>query len=111
MSNSDVENSNLHVLLIGIDYYFTNPLYSSLGGCVRDINHVEDFLLRKVKGISADNILKLTSSRSNTDSSKPTESQEKWPTYTNIKNAFNKIIEAAKLEIRSTFIMLDMEGG
>ena len=96
MSNSDVENSNLHVLLIGIDYYFTNPLYSSLGGCVRDINHVEDFLLRKVKGISADNILKLTSSRSNTDSSKPTESQEKWPTYTNIKNAFNKIIEAAK---------------
>jgi hypothetical protein len=96
MSDSKVENSNLHVLLIGIDYYFPNPLYSSLGGCVRDINHVEDFLLRKVKGISADNILKLTSSRSNSDSSKPAESEERWPTYANIKNAFNKIIEAAK---------------
>lgn len=49
MSNSNTEKSNLHAVLIGIDCYLPNRLpdggyYPSLGGCVRDIHHVEDFL-------------------------------------------------------------------
>jgi hypothetical protein len=96
MSSYEVDNSNLHVLLIGIDYYFPNPLYSNLGGCVRDISHIEDFLLHKVRGICSDNILKLTSSVGDSDSSRPIESEDKWPTYNNIVNAFNKITAVAK---------------
>jgi hypothetical protein len=96
MSSYNVDNSNLHVLLIGIDYYFPNPLYSNLGGCVRDVSHVEDLLLHKVRGIRSGNILKLTSSIGNSDSSGPIESEDRWPTYVNIVNAFNKITAAAK---------------
>ena len=91
-----MDNSNLYALLIGVDYYFPNPLYSNLGGCVRDITHVEDFLIHKVKGICVDNILKLTSSRSNIDPTKPEEPEEKWPTYVNMVNAFNKMTATAK---------------
>lgn len=41
--------SELHALLIGVDYYAPHELpggihYPSLGGCVRDVLHVEAYL-------------------------------------------------------------------
>jgi Caspase domain len=93
------EMSKLHALLIGIDCYLPNRLpdggyYPSLGGCVRDINHVEDFLKRKV-GISSENVVKLTSS-SDGSNDKPSEPLAKWPTYDNMVSAFNKITKTAE---------------
>jgi hypothetical protein len=46
---TDTTNPNLFALLIGVDCYMPNRLpdgsaYKNLGGCVRDINHVEAFL-------------------------------------------------------------------
>jgi hypothetical protein len=91
--------SKLHALLIGIDCYLPNRLpdggyYPSLGGCVRDINHVEDFLIRKLS-FSRKDILKLSSSWSS-DLNEPSEPKEKWPTYKNMVNAFWKLISAAR---------------
>jgi Caspase domain len=97
--NPNLKNAKLHAVLIGIDYYFPNTLpdggtYPSLGGCVRDISHVEDFLIRNI-GISNENIMKLTSSNySVTD--RPSESPDKWPTYKNIVDVFNKVIKCAR---------------
>ena len=46
---SENNRPNLYALLIGIDRYSQVPLdggvyYPHLGGCVRDINHVEQML-------------------------------------------------------------------
>ena len=43
-----------HALLIGVDHYFAYPLpgniaYRSLGGCVRDIEKVYNFLTTRIK--------------------------------------------------------------
>jgi hypothetical protein len=51
---SESSNQNLFALCIGVDFYFSNSLpgegrYPSLGGCVRDINHVENFRRRKIQ--------------------------------------------------------------
>lgn len=91
--------SNFFALLIGIDYYFPNNLpgggsYPSLAGCVRDINHVEDFLLQKVR-ISKENILKLTSSTNDLGNG-PFETAENLPTYSNMVKAFQTITEKAQ---------------
>jgi hypothetical protein len=56
--------SKFFALLIGIDCYLPNTLpngssYKSLAGCVRDINHVESFLNKKLQVPQAQ-ILKLT---------------------------------------------------
>jgi hypothetical protein len=75
--------SKLFVLWIGIDYYLPNRLpdgssYPSLGGCIRDINHVADFLKHKV-GLSSEYTLKLTSSNNNSNNDgngKPSEPEE-----------------------------------
>jgi caspase domain-containing protein len=94
-SNMSNSNSNLYALLIGVDHYFPNTLpgnsyYPSLGGCVRDIGYVENFLLNNLK-MNKENIIKLTSSLDNT-TGRTVESPEKLPSYNNIKNAFNDII-------------------
>ena len=91
-------SSNLHALLIGIDHYMPNLLlgkysYPHLGGCVRDISHVEDFLKNKL-GLPADRINKLTASL--TDGDKPAEPPARWPTYKNIVAAFKKLTKEAK---------------
>ena len=96
--------SDTYAFLIGIDYYFPNtisnaPNYKSLGGCVQDINHIEEFLKLKL-GIPDKNIFKLSSSlsinnnnnNSNNDAG-PIEAPEDWPTYENIMSKFDKIIE------------------
>jgi hypothetical protein len=93
--------SSIHALLIGVDYYFPNKLpesgsyYPSLGGCVRDINYVENFLITHI-GIPQDNIMKLTASKDEAYSSGstkegPLEPKEKWPTYENIVSAFKQL--------------------
>jgi hypothetical protein len=78
---STSSNQNLFTLLIGVDFYFPNSLpgeghYPSLGGCVRDINHVENFLRQKV-GIVEENIFKLTSSLNSTND-EPLEPPENY---------------------------------
>jgi hypothetical protein len=103
VDNSNEKNLKLRALLIGIDYYFPNKIqcnddnyisYQSLGGCVRDIEHVKNFLISKVE-IPEENILKLTSSIGN-DADRPHEPSDKWPTYENICSAFDKITQSAQ---------------
>jgi hypothetical protein len=99
MSESSAQESKLHAVLIGIDCYLQNLLpgggfYPSLGGCVRDINHVEDFLVQNLKVPQA-NIHKLVSSRI-LGSDKPSESADKWPSYENMINVFKKVTDMAQ---------------
>ena len=98
MSNHSSETSGLYALLIGIDCYLPNKLpsggyYSSLHGCVRDINHVEEFLKRRL-GLSEECILKLTAISSG--SNEPSEPKDQWPTYENMVAAFQKLTDMAK---------------
>jgi Caspase domain len=96
MSDSSTEKSNMHAVLIGIDCYLPNRLpdggtYPTLGGCVRDINHVEDFLVQNLK-VPQENIHKLSSSI-DLSSDKPAEPQDKWPSYENMVNAFKRVTD------------------
>ena len=96
MSDASTEKSNMHAVLIGIDCYLPNRLpgggyYPNLGGCVRDINHVEEFLLQNLK-VPQGNIQKLTSSRS-VGSDKPSDPPDKWPTYENMKDVFKSVTD------------------
>jgi len=89
---------NLYALLIGIDCYLPNGLpdgtnYVSLGGCVRDVTHVEEFLQRKL-GMPKERILKLTAT--NTSAVEPPESKDQWPTYENMVAAFQGLTEMAE---------------
>lgn len=95
--NRGTETSrNMFALLIGVDCYLPNRLpdggyYPSLGGCVRDISHVQDFLTTRV-GLSAEQIIKLTASNQ-PGSQEPSEPKEQWPTYENMVAAFKSITE------------------
>ncbi len=91
-------NSNLYALLIGIDYYVPNQLpdggsYRNLGGCVRDINHVADFLKLKLK-LPDDHIFSLTAS--NISQPQPPEPPDKLPTYENMVAMFTHLTEIAQ---------------
>ncbi|NEO69774.1 caspase family protein [Moorena sp. SIO3H5] len=91
-------NSNLYALLIGIDCYLPNQLpdgsyYPRLNGCVRDINHVADFLKVKLK-LQEDKIFTLTAS--NIGKFQPPEPPEKWPTYENMVTIFTKLTDIAQ---------------
>ncbi|MEH2095396.1 caspase family protein [Nostoc sp.] len=92
---------NLYALLIGIDCYMPNRLpdgsrYKSLGGCVRDINHVEAFL-KDTRKVPETQILKLTASINpdQPDQEQPVEPPEKLPTRKNIVDSFRKLGEMA----------------
>ena len=92
------KEADRYALLIGIDCYLPNQLpgrgsYPSLGGCVRDINYVEEFLTHKL-GMKDECILKLTAT--STGETKPPEPREKWPTYENIVAAFQKLGDMAQ---------------
>ena len=96
--------SSIHALLIAVDCYLPNKLpgtgsyYPSLGGCVRDINYVENFLITHI-GIPQDNIMKLTASKDeaygSSSKEEPLEPKEKWPTYENIVSAFKQLTNNA----------------
>lgn len=98
MTNIIHPTNKLYALLIGIDCYLPNRLsdgssYSNLGGCVRDINHVEDFLKAKLK-MSPEQIFKLTAS--NSGKPEPAEPIEQWPTYENMVAMFKRLTEIAQ---------------
>jgi predicted phosphodiesterase len=98
MADSDALSRKLYALLIGIDCYLPNRLpdggsYPSLGGCVRDINHVETFLKGRLN-LPDERIIKLTAS--NSKNGKPPEPEAAWPTYKNIVEAFQRITKMAR---------------
>lgn len=102
-----------YALLIGIDYYMPNLLpdggfYPNLSGCVRDINHVEDFLKNRL-GMTQANIIKLTSSKGG-DNNRPLEPEEQWPTYKNMVAAFKKITDMASKDDQ-VYIHCSSHGG
>jgi predicted phosphodiesterase len=112
MTDSRALNSKLYALLIGVDCYLPNRLpdggfYPSLGGCVRDINHVESFLKDRL-GLPAGQIIKLTAT--NTGAEKPPEPKEVWPTYKNIVDGFKRITEMA-LEGEQVYVHYSGHGG
>jgi hypothetical protein len=89
--------SQLYALLIGVDCYLPNRLpdgsyYAHLGGCVRDIAHVEAFLKGKL-GLRDDHIVKLTASGAG---SRPTEPEAQWPTYEHMVAAFKQVAAMAQ---------------
>jgi hypothetical protein len=93
MTEQTTQIPNLYALLIGIDYYLPGKLpdgssYASLGGCVRDVNRVEDYLKKTQK---PKQIFKLTSSNTSA-----TEPQEQLPTYENIVAKFHAITKIAQ---------------
>ena len=92
------QHPNLYCLLIGIDCYLPNELpgglsYPNLGGCVRDVSKVEEFLRDRL-GVPDDRIFKLTA----TDAGgvEPPEPREQWPTYANMVRAFRRLGEVAR---------------
>lgn len=89
--------SNSYALLIGIDYYFGYPLpgglrYTPLGGCVRDINKVYNFLTARLE-LDPANITKLTASLGD---GQPQEPESLWPTYNNMVKAFEELAQKAQ---------------
>ncbi|MEG4110176.1 caspase family protein [Microcoleus sp. S13_C5] len=99
MTNQPEQTPNIYALLIGIDCYMPNglpngSLYKNLGGCVRDIDRVEAFLINERKVPKAQ-ILKLTASVNPNELTKPVELPEKLPTRQNMIDSFRKLGEMA----------------
>lgn len=97
MANPTSASPNLHALLIGVDHYMPNRMpdrsyYRSLGGCVRDVTHVEEFLKTRL-GLPEARIMKLLARASR--SAKPAGPAETWPTYENMVSAFKKLADLA----------------
>lgn len=95
MTDTNNQLSNLHALLIGIDRYMPNELpdggqYPDLGGCVRDISHVEQ-MLRSTLGITDDRIIKLVAPVGSLS-----ESEVERPTYENMVAAFKSLTAKAQ---------------
>ncbi len=106
MANQTSGTPNMYALLIGVDCYLPNRLpdgswYPSLGGCVRDISHVEAFLRSRL-GLADKRILKLTATYTGPlpptqqHNYKPTEPIEQWPTYENMVARFKHLTELAQ---------------
>lgn len=91
-------SGTIWALLIGSDCYLPNRLpdggsYPCLGGCVRDIAHIEA-LLRRTFAIPDAQIIKLTAT--NTGATQPPEPREQWPTYEHMVAAFRRVTEQAE---------------
>ncbi len=98
MPDQGSADSKLYALLIGVDGYLPNQLpdgnyYKSLGGCVRDISQMEEFLQRRL-GLPQERILKLTAT--NTGKKEPPEPKDQWPTLENMVAAFKKVTDMAR---------------
>jgi Caspase domain len=114
MTDRPEQIPNIYALLIGIDCYMPNKLpdgsrYKNLGGCVRDITHVETFLINEWKVPKAQ-ILKLTASVNPNEGTKPLELPEKLPTRQNTIDAFRKLGEMAT-EKAQVYIHYSGHGG
>jgi hypothetical protein len=88
--------ANLYALLMASDFYLPNRLpegsYPNLAGCVRDVDHVEAFLRRRL-GLTDDRLIKLTST--DTGGHEPKEPPERRPTYENMVRALQKLTATA----------------
>ncbi len=85
--------ANYYALLIAVDFYFPGQLpgggyYPSLGGCVRDVEHVEAYLKQRLK-LPDTQILKLSASTSPTG--QPPEPADQLPTYENMVAKFKTL--------------------
>ncbi len=114
MTEKTIQVPNLYALLIGIDCYMPNRLpdgssYKNLGGCVRDINHVEAFL-KDTKKVPESQILKLTASVNPERPEIPVESPEQLPTRQNMIDYFRKLGEIAP-EGSQVYIHYSAHGG
>src|SRR6185436_7617161 len=92
-----IRNSNVYALLIGIDLYLPNVLpdgsyFPSLGGCVRDVLQLEQFIRDRLLS-TEEQILKLTAHYNG--EGHLSEPPEDWPTYENIVAAFKKLTDLA----------------
>jgi hypothetical protein len=92
--------SAIYALLIGVDFYYEYPLpdgsyYPTLGGCVRDIRHVEAYLTDPARlNIPRQNILMLTASDAHGEH--PVEPPQQWPTYENMVAQFKALTTQAQ---------------
>lgn len=114
MADKPEQTPNIYALLIGIDCYMPNRLpdgsrYRNLGGCVRDITHVEAFLIDE-RQVPKAQILKLTASVNPNERTKPLELPEKLPTRPNMIDAFRKLGEMAT-EKAQVYIHYSGHGG
>lgn len=85
----------LFALLIGVDKYSQVPLpdgsyYPHLGGCVRDVNLVEQMLKNRLN-LPDEQIIKLLSEKSVSN-----PNAERIPTYENLVKAFKEILNLAQ---------------
>lgn len=91
-----IKRPKLFALLIGIDRYSQHKLpdgsyYPHLGGCIRDINHVEQ-MLRERLNVPAERITKLIS-----DNTTNNQTSDRLPTYENMVKAFKHVtLEASE---------------
>jgi predicted phosphodiesterase len=91
------ELPQLYALLIGIDRYMPNKLpdgghYPDLGGCVRDVSHVEQ-MLRSTLGMTDDRIFRLIAPIIKEGVPEP---EGQLPTYENMVAAFKKLSDLAR---------------
>ncbi|MEO1792045.1 MAG: caspase family protein [Cyanobacteria bacterium J06629_19] len=86
--------STIYALLIGINHYAPNSLYSDLRGCVRDIDLVNTYL-RGALNIPEQQIWKLTAPSPDDSALADLRSAEKLPTYRNIVESFEAVTAAA----------------
>ncbi|CAN5663869.1 hypothetical protein BH18ACI4_BH18ACI4_06640 [soil metagenome] len=97
MTDTNGKPPELYALLIGIDRYMPNKLpdgghYPDLGGCVRDISHVEQ-MLRGTLGLTDERIFKLIAPVTKAN---PSEPADQSPTYENLVAAFKNVTGIAR---------------
>ena len=96
MASQPHSRPKLHALLVAADCYMPNRLregsYPNLGGCVRDVQLVEDFLRERLH-LDEDRLVKLTST--DQGNGMPAEPPERRPTYENIAAAFKELTRKA----------------
>ncbi|MBN1956042.1 MAG: caspase family protein [Anaerolineae bacterium] len=98
MPDTTSPSSNLHALLIGIDYYLPHRLaggghYPALHGCVADVRRVAAFLQERLC-VPAEQIVVLTSTDAGL--AEPPEPREAWPTYERMVTAIQEITARAR---------------
>jgi len=101
--------SNIYALLIGIDDYDdrvrNNIRYGKLGGCVRDIEHVYEYL-RTDLGVQEENIIRLTAPLAGKG-----EPAGASPTYAGIVGGFNQLLSLAREPGDFVYIHYSGHGG